>query len=399
MFARGNASHPSFNEQEIAMRIAHLCLSNWYIEGLFYQENELIAQHVQDGHEVLVVGSTEVIGSKQTIEYAEPKAFVGPEGARVIRLPYRFWPHKLARKLRIHPGVYRILEEFRPEAILFHGTCGWEVATAARYVRNNPNVLFYIDSHEDWNNSAMNFLSREVLHKLYYRYCLSRAWPVARKILCVNKDAMEFVPEVYGVPRETIEFYPLGGRPISDDEYAQRRATARAALGVEDDQILFVQTGKLTRHKQLLEALKIFSSTVSSRARFKIAGNIMDEIKSEAKALIAADPRIEYLGWKSPAELTDILCAADVYVQPNTQSVTMQHSLCCHCAVMLQDTPAHHVYIDGNGWLVSDEPTMRQSFSAACATDLKIMQERSIAFARRMLDYRVLAKRVLRPDA
>lgn len=228
------------------MRIAHLCLSNWYIEGVYYQENELVRQNVEDGHDVLVVASTETLGEGGKIVYTKAGRFWGPEGAEVVRLPYRLWPATLARKLRAHPDVYRLLQEFRPEAILFHGTCGWEVATVARYARNNPDVLFYIDSHEDKNNSARSFVSREFLHKLYYRFCLRRAWPTARKILCVSTEIMEFVEDTYRVPRENWNSFRLAA-----GQFPQESTRTVAELCARDCQLLVTRSFSFSRESKL----------------------------------------------------------------------------------------------------------------------------------------------------
>lgn len=379
----------------MSMRIAHICLSNWYIEGLLYQENELIRQHVQAGHEVLVIASTETHGDDGKVAYTKPSEFIGPEGARVVRLPYRLWPAPLARKLRVHVGVYRQLDEFHPQAMLFHGTCGWEVATAARYARDHPEVSFYIDSHEDRYNSARSLVSREVLHKLYYRYCLGRAWPFAEKILCVSLETMDFVEQTYRVPRGKLEFFPLGGRPVAAAEYARRRGATRRELGIGDGEVLLVQSGKQTRRKNLIQALHAFRAAARANARLKIAGTLDDDIRDEASRLIAEDSRAEFLGWRNAAELTDLLCAADVYLQPGTQSVTMQHSLCCHCAVIIDDVPSHRVYVDGNGWLINDRTPLEAALAGIADADLLQMQERSFAIASRMLDYAKLADRVL----
>lgn len=379
------------------MRIAHLCLSNWYVDGVFYQENELIAQHVRDGHDVLVIASTETVREGK-LDYVEPSRFVGPEGARVIRLDYRLWPPKLARKLRVHAGVYRLLLEFKPDAILFHGACGWEVVTAARYARKHPHVKFYIDSHEDHYNSARNFLSREVLHKIYYRMCLSWALPEAKKILCISTETMDFVERIYNVPREKLEFFPLGGRPVASKEYRGRRAETRNRMGMADGDILIVQSGKQTRRKKLLDSLDAFASAAPANAHLFIVGSLGPDIRDEAGRRIASTPRVTFLGWRNVEELTDLLCAADVYLQPGTQSVTMQHSLCCHCAVVIDDVPSHRVYIDGNGWLINDDVPLEKAIAQLDQVDLGKMRERSYVIASRLLDYAVLSKRVLQED-
>ena len=191
------------------MRIVHLCLSCFYVDGYAYQENELVRQHVEDGHEVTVIASMENIGSDCRLIYVEPADYLGQDGARVIRLPYRRWlPHKVMRKLRLHPGVFKLLCQLNPEVILFHGLCGWELHAVARYKRENPSVRLYVDSHEDHNNSARNFVSRHLLHRLYYAWIIRRCWRWFDKVLCISIETMVFVAGTYRVPRDQLEFYP-----------------------------------------------------------------------------------------------------------------------------------------------------------------------------------------------
>lgn len=379
------------------MRICHVALSCFYIDGRFYQENELVRQHIIDGHDVLVITSTEVHDAKGRIVYRSPSAYLGADGAPVIRLPYlRFIPHSLGRKLRVHPGTFEALCKFEPDVIMFHGCAGWELRTAARYVRAHPKTIFYIDSHTDRNNSARTFFAREILHKLFYRFVLHSVLPAARKLLCISTEVMDFARDIYGVPESKLEFYPLGGRPIPDDEYHTRRSACRAALRVGVDQRVFIQSGKQAASKRLLESLTAFKESGPPDSVFLIAGVLQDDILGPAEALIAADDRVRYLGWQSPEQLTDLLCAADVYVQPGTQSATMQHSLCCRCAVMLDDVPAHSVYKCNNGWYGTSRDFLRKAFASATSADLKTMSENSYRFARDKLDYSVLAKRVLK---
>lgn len=378
------------------MRIAHLCLSNFYIDGFGYQENELVREHVAAGHDVLVIASTETIRDGKPV-WVDPCEYTGTDGARVVRLPYRSWlPHKIMRKLRLNEGVHARLEQFGPEAILFHGTCGWEVRTAARYARAHPDTLFYIDSHEDAYNSARNFVSREFLHRRYYGPVLRSVLADVRKILCVSTETMDFVEQMYAVPRERLEFYPLGGHPLDDENYWRLRQEYRASLGIGNDQIAIVQSGKQTRRKKLLESLTALRATPDEQLRLFIAGVLHDDIRAEAEAMIAADSRVTFLGWQPREELSGLLCAADVYLQPGTQSATMQHSLSCRCAVILDDVPSHRIYRRDNGWFLGREHELARIFAALPQADLPAMQAKSYELARAILDYRVLAERVLR---
>lgn len=380
------------------MKIMHACLSNFYIDNLAYQENQLVEQHVKDGHDVLVVASTEIYDDNGKIIYTKPDDYIGADGARVIRLPYRkiapFW---IRSKIRSYPGVRKILDDFKPDAILFHGTAGWELRTVAAYVRDNPGTIFYIDSHGDPSNTARGFVSREILHKIYYRSCLQKALPQARKVLCVSTEIMDYVQELYAVPADMVEFYPLGGHPLPDEAYEERRRLTREKMGLAPDAILVVQSGKQTRRKKLLESLKAFSAVPDSRLRFVVAGVIQEDIRVEAERLMASDPRTHFAGWQSPEQLTDLLCAADIYLQPGTQSATMQHALCCRCAVILQDWRSHTPYVKGNGWLIEDrEHAIENALRSSCLDDkIRLMKNISYKIALEILDYKKISKRIL----
>lgn len=381
------------------MKIVHCCLSNFYVDGYSYQENELVAQNIKDGHDVTVIASTETFGSDGRLTYLQPGEYFGADGARVVRLPYRhFLPQAVMRKLRIHLKVLDLLIFLKPDAILFHGTCGWELNTVARYKKSNPSVRLYVDSHEDFNNSARSWSSKWLLHYCYYRVILRQNLEWIEKILCVNMAAISFVNDFYGVPIEKIEFFPLGGRVFSDQEYSVVRNEARAQYGVSADQIVFVQSGKIDSTKKLVESLITFAKIDGSRYRFFVAGHLQEDIAEAVKALIRNDDRVLFLGWKTPDELRNLLCAADVYVQPGTQSATMQMSLCCRCAVILDDVPSHKPFMNDNGWLIGDISSLEDAFRLAAGSvdRLAIMSQNAAAIASRLLDYKSLAARLYR---
>jgi len=380
------------------LKILHVALSNFYLDGMTYQENELVRCHVEAGHEVRVLASTETLGPDKKLTYCEPSEYVGTDGAKVTRIRYRpLIPGKLARKLRIHPGVRAFLEDFGPDVIIFHSLCGWELTTVSRYARDHPEVEFHVDSHEDHNNSARNWISRRLLHGLYYRTIIRSSLSPTQPILCISTETQDFVERVYGIDRKRLMFFPLGGRILGDIEYNRRRTTKREYLRLNPNQLLIVQAGKMGIRKKLLENLRAFSSVPGLDSRLVLAGTLADEIQIEARDLIDADDRISFDGWAESDELLDLLCAADLYVQPGTQSATMQLALCARCAVALDDVPSHDPYMNNNGWLLNDSVRLESVYweMNASPTKLLSMAARSLAIAQKMLDYDQLARDLL----
>lgn len=375
------------------MKIAHLCLSVYFVEHFQYQENILIEKDKSNGHEVIVIASTETFDKDGRMFYCDQGQSVTRSNIPLFRVPYFFGDNFFSRKLRKYKGVIKILERFKPDVIFFHGTGAIEILSISRFVRNNPGVHFFIDSHEDWNNSARSWLSREVLHRLIYRPVLRSAMDVCEKLLCVSTDAIDFMTHFYGIESSKLELYPLGGNILDDADYNARRSLKRQQLGVSIRTRIFIQSGKQTVLKRLSDSLKAFCLAADKDSLFLIAGSLSTELRLEIQKLINNDSRIRYMGWCDPEALTDLLCAADVYVQPGTQSVTMQHSLSCRCAVILDDAPAHAFYKCDNGWYVSDSDSLLEAFLQACSSDLEYRKIRSFLFAKAHLDYSKLSLR------
>ena len=152
------------------MKIVHLCLSCFYIDGYGYQENQLPAQHVRT-----VTRSRSLRRPSPSTPSASPATWSplttwAATGRVSSACPYRAGlPAALARKVRAYPGVRRWLDALQPDVILFHGMCAWELLTVARYARAHPSVQLYVDCHEDFNNSARGWVSRQLLHASFYR--------------------------------------------------------------------------------------------------------------------------------------------------------------------------------------------------------------------------------------
>jgi glycosyltransferase involved in cell wall biosynthesis len=152
----------------------------------------------------------------------------------------------------------------------------------------------------------------------------------------------------------------------------------------------------MNKSKKLINSLEAFCALKEDSALFFIAGSIHESIAHDAFELIQNDKRIKFVGWLNSEDLKGLLCAADVYIQPGTQSATMQMSLCCRCAVILDDVPSHKPYIYNNGWIINDNLQLMEAISSAIKNPkfTKEMGLNSGALANGILDYKKLASRL-----
>jgi len=351
----------------------------------------LVAEHVRAGHTVHVLASTETFGPDGKLTYLTPSTYVGSDGAIVERLPYRFSGlPTFARKLRVYIGLTARLKKLAPDVILFHGLCSYALLEVAQYVKATPGVVLYADSHEDFNNSARGWVSKWILHFMYYRTIFQLSLHAIRKVFCITKETEFFVNDFYGCPKAKSELLPLGGKIFTDEEYVSLRKTVRSQYQWSDDLRIFVQSGKFDSAKRLLDSLAAFNALANSNVRLVLAGVFMDDIKEQAEELLRNDQRIINLGWLDTQQLTALLVGADVYLQPGSQSATLQMALCCRKPVIAADVTSHRVLISSNGWLVSSKQGLSDALTSAALiqkSELDVKSAQSAKLAARLLDY------------
>ncbi|MBC7215027.1 MAG: glycosyltransferase family 4 protein [Burkholderiaceae bacterium] len=378
------------------LRIAHICLASSYTEGMLYQDNILPDVNRDDGHEVLVVSDcTCYVDGKITKTPAVDKIL--PNGVRLVRLEFsgKILPATIRNKLRYAPGLTHILEEYRPDVILHHSLVGLGLLAVGQYKKKNPATRLYLDSHADLNNSGQSILSRWLQYKIFNRYlwgCISKN---VDKVLYVSSEACDFLRQMYRIKDEQLEFYPLGGFVLDEKEKAILRTQVREELSIPDGDIVFIHTGKMNNLKRTLEVMESFGEQKNENYHLLLAGVFENEIKETAERILKEDARIKYLGWQSGKSLINYLAASDCYLQPGSQSATLQAAICCGLPVVVYPYPSHVLYLNGNGLFVSDRNSLMDAMRRF--NDKKYIEKLSDAskrIGRNLLDYRILAKRI-----
>lgn len=380
------------------MKILHICLANFYIDNYAYQENMLPRINHEDGHDVRILASTETFVDNAHLGYVEPSEYVTEYGVPIKRLPYVKVGNSFStHKFRAYPHLYGEIASFAPDVIFCHELQFWSVRDVIRYKKDHPAVKLYADTHAAYNNSGTNWLSLHVLHRGLYRYLTKKAFPYLEKYFYISDECRQFSHEIYDIPNEKMAFYPLGGTLLSDEEYAAVRAKRRAELGLVENDRLYIHSGKLDALKRTDELLRAFSAVEDPHAVLAVIGSIPKEREAVLLPLMEADKRIRYLGWRTGEELQEYLCAADLYCQPGSQSVTMQNALCRYCPVMLYPHPAHTADYDrGEVIWIKTQADMEMVFRSLAAdpAQLKPLRENAKKIARELLDYRKLAARL-----
>lgn len=378
--------------------IVHVCLTGPFTDGLTYQENELIEQHVALGHHVSVISSIETYNEDKKIVQTLPGRYKLTCGATLIRLPYpQLLTGWFATKFRASRGLSDCLEEMKPDRILFHGLTAWDLLTVTAYTRRNSGVKLFADCHEDFNNSARTWASREVLHKLFYKPIFRKCVAHINEVLCITVESLNFAIDFYNSPRHKTKLFPLGCTIEAQEAIERRRAEFRTKYGYKDEDIVITQTGKLDRTKQLEETLRAFCTNPSPNLKLVIAGRMTDDVCAVCLPLIKGDTRIVDLGWQSTDELRSVLAGADCFLQPFGQTVTTQMAMGYGCVILAQDVPSHRWLVGDNEFLFKDASELpvvlkKVVVNQAGLDRLKILNSE---FAATYLDYKQLALHIV----
>ena len=143
------------------MKIVHICLACFYIEGWGYQENILPKYHVKMGNEVLLLTSDYMFNRQGKSETKQERDYINPHGVHIKVLG------KVSRFGK-YAGILRELAAFQPDIIFVHGGQFVSLKDVVAYCRKNREVKLFIDQHADFYNTPVNTLKQKIAAKWIY---------------------------------------------------------------------------------------------------------------------------------------------------------------------------------------------------------------------------------------
>lgn len=343
------------------MKILHCCLASFYIDNYGYQENVMTRVHKKQGHDVYILASTETIDANKGLTYVQPSNYINEDGIPVYRVPYvSFLPHRISRKLRIYSGVEEIINKVAPDVIFMHDGQTSAVYAIRNYVKSHSNVMLYIDSHTDFVNSAKSWISRNILHRLFYKKYVKDIAPYVRKFYGTLPARVEFYRDFYGTPADKTEYLPMGVDDISIDfsKKTEVRTHIREKFGIDKNDFVIVSGGKLEPGKNIISLITAFKQIDRKDIKLLLFGSVMDNIKADFYSAIDKDDRIIYAGWIQAQKTYEMFFAADLACFPGTHSTLWEESVGYGLpAIFKYWKGITHIDLGGNCMLITEEAT------------------------------------------
>jgi glycosyltransferase involved in cell wall biosynthesis len=237
------------------------------------------------------------------------------------------------------------------------------------------------------------------LHRFFYRHYFWKYVKYAEKVYYVTPESILFLKELYGFDNERkLEYLPLGGYIINENERFKIRKYVRRDLMISDNDIVLIHTGKLDVKKKSLELIKAFCEIKAENIKLLIVGMFSDDVYASVKDLIEFDDRILFLGWKEAEELQNYLCASDIYIQPGSRTVTVQNAVCSGCAIITNRSLCYtHLFANASMYAETKEEIIETLEMIIDKPEIihhkkKILME----IAQEKLDYKIIANKYLK---
>lgn len=323
------------------MKILHLMLGCFYVDNYSYQENYLPKYHKNQGNDVEIVASL-VSFDKNGKSMLLPKAdkYVNEYGIPVTRLAYK--KGRLSKRLRYYVGLKDELERIAPDIIFIHGVQFMDIGVVVKYCQMHKDVKVYADNHSDFSNSAKNWVSKHILHGLFWKKCAQRINPYVTKFYGVLPARVDFLKNVYKLPENKIELLVMG----ADDESVENaskpevRSTIREKHGIEEDDFVIMTGGKIDAYKtQTLLLMDAVAQIDNPKVKLVVFGSVTPELKDRVHAL-ADGEKVKYIGWIQAKDSYNYFAASDLVVFPGRHSVFWEQ-------VVSQSIPLLVKYWDG----------------------------------------------------
>lgn len=335
------------------MKIVHIAIDCFYIEGWGYQENLLPKYHRLAGHDVYMI-SSRFDKDKFNRPRLRPTAeYINKDGIKVSILDYGI-PAGIWKVLRQRPieGLYERLTKICPDIIFVHGGCSVASLDVIRYKKGHTHVRLFADQHGDYYNAPVKTLKQRLIAKFLFGYMVRSLAKHTEMYWGVTPWRVDYLQKVYGLKPSQTDLLVMG----ADDELAdfdnrdKIGSELRKKNNISPKSFLVVTGGKIDPTKNIHILMEAVSNIPrDANISLVVYGSVKDNIKNAFDNLIASNPNIHFVGWLNNEDITRWMLAADLAVFPGTHSVLWEVCAACGTPMIVKDwIGMHHVDLGGN---------------------------------------------------
>lgn len=252
-------------------------------------------------------------------------------------------------------GLQRRLRQLAPDVVYVTAAAGFLPLQSGLARLMNGGRLF-TGNHTGANGFPLMRNPPPALSLINAKVTVMRRVPgrlvswLTERCYCVTDDCAEVAWRFFGVQRQKVTIAHLGVdlvlfHPAQTPEERKRRAELRASLGYAEDDIVCINTGKLTPQKMptvLAEAVARLRRQ-GGRYHALFIGDGSERVRLEGLEACRT------LGFMPASDLADYYRAADIAVWPATESISMLDAAACGTPLVVSNR-IYQDHVTGNGY-------------------------------------------------
>jgi glycosyltransferase involved in cell wall biosynthesis len=252
-------------------------------------------------------------------------------------------------------GLRRILAQLRPDIVQTFVAIGW-IPFDLAIRKPLLGYQFFTGSHTTASVFPLAQHPVRLTDPAFWKSMILRAAPGRLISLAYERcfgatvDCADVAVRFFGVPPRKMTVAPLGVDtdvffPDTTEKGREERAALRASLGVADDELLCVYSGRFTKEKNPL----ILAQAVAKlrAAGHRVAALFVGNGPQESAISVCVGSILH--PFAPFQELGTFYRAADVAVFPTQESMSMLDAAACGLPIIVNDTLQATERIDGNG--------------------------------------------------
>lgn len=338
------------------MKIVHICLANFYVDGMGYQENLITKFHAKS-HNVFILTSDYAFDASGRKTKKNEKNYINEFGipVKVLEKSRRYGYYSRYKDFK---DVYSSLKEIDPDVIFCHGGQFIALKDVIKYCKKNKLVKLYIDQHGDYYNTPVNTVKSKIVYKYIYGHWLRKAVPYTTKFWGVTPWRCQYLHEVYGLPKDKIDLLIMGGDDdkIHLENLGNIRKEMRNQHNIAEDDFLIITGGKIDKNKNIHLLVEAIKEIGRKNIKLLIFGQPVVEFEEEFLSITENIDVIKYIGWISSDAVYDYFLASDLCAFPGTHSVLWEQACACGLPGLFKSWEGmHHVNVDGNAIFLNED--------------------------------------------
>ena len=249
-------------------------------------------------------------------------------------------------------GLRAKLKQLKPDIVQTWASIGWIPMDAARFQKQLGYKLF-TGNHNAMSTARESLIGGPAIRTKNF---LSRFLPGrltslrTERCYAVTKDCAEIAWRHYGVERNKVVTMHLGVdtdyfNPVTKEEDFEQRRALRQSLGITENEILCIYTGKMTEAKNAL----IVAQAIG---RLRELGKPYSAIfigNGTQRPIIETLPHCQVKDFMHFSKLAAYYQAADIGVWPTNESTSMLDAAACGLPLVVSDGIVYRDHVDGNG--------------------------------------------------